>query len=55
MDRLEKFREINPEAFERFDAIAEMNKALNRRRRLKTYERLKEVEKYKEKLYGKQK
>lgn len=55
MDILKAFYEQNPEVFERVKAIEEMNKKLNRRRRLKAYRRIEEVERIKEKLYGEQK
>lgn len=54
MELLEKYWEENPEAYAELKALKERSKAINRKRRLKTYERLKEVEKYKERLYGKE-
>lgn len=54
MTLLEEFFKENPEAYEQIKALKEQSKAINRKRRLRTYERLKEVEKYKEMLYGKE-
>ncbi len=54
MELLKRYWEEHPEKYEELKALKEQSKAINRKRRLKLYERLKEVEKYKEKLYGRE-
>ena len=53
MELLERYWEEHPDQYAELKALKEQTKAINRKRRLKLYERLKEVEKYKEKIYGK--
>lgn len=52
MKFVEQYWEEHPEQYERLKAIKEQSRAINRKRRLKAYKRLQEVEKYKERLYG---
>lgn len=53
MELLDKYWAEHPDQYEELKALKEQTKAINRKRRLKLYERLKKVEEYKEKIYGK--
>ena len=50
---LEKYWAEHPEQYAELKALKDQSKAINRKRRKKLYERLKKVEEYKEKIYGK--
>lgn len=54
MNILERYWEEHPEKYAELKALKEQSKAINRRRRLKLYKQIQEVEKYKEQLYGRE-